>query len=264
MVVVTLRLIDTHSHLNHQDFASDVEETLRRAADAGVDRIIVPGYDLPSSRRAVELAQEHERIYATVGVHPHDAKTFDPDALAEIRAMVVVEKVVAIGEIGLDFHYDFSPRDRQMEAFILQAQLAGEFEIPLVVHTREAAPEVVDVLTSVGVGPAGGVMHHFSGDEAFARQAFDLGLLIGIAGPLTYKKNEELRETVRRVGVERLVVETDAPYASPVPFRGKRNEPAYVAIVAEKVAEITGVALDEVAARTTENAERVFGLGVRR
>lgn len=254
-------LIDTHSHLNHEDFASDLDETLRRAADAGVERIIVPGYDTPSSRRAVEIARQYDVIYATVGVHPHDAKTFDADALAEIRDLAAMDKVVAIGEIGLDFHYNFSPPEQQTEAFILQAKLALELQMPLVIHTREASDEVIDVLTKVGVGPAGGVMHHFSGNEAFARQAFDLGLLLGIAGPLTYKKNEELRETVRLVGIDRLVIETDAPYASPIPFRGKRNEPAYVVYVAEKIAEITGASLDEVAARTTANAKRVFRLG---
>lgn len=252
--------VDTHAHLNHEDFAADLAEVLDRARRAGVTRIVVPGYDLKSSIKAVEIASQFDDVFASVGIHPHDAKTMNASALTEIRRLAGQNKVVAIGETGLDFHYNFSPREQQIEAFAAQARLALELEMPLIVHTREAASEVLATLTKIGVGPAGGVMHHFSGDENLAHGAEDLGLLLGIAGPVTYKKNEELRQTARGVGIDRLVLETDAPYAAPRPMRGKRNEPAYVAYVLEKIAEVTGESPENVAATTTANAERLFGL----
>ncbi|MDO8588322.1 MAG: TatD family hydrolase [Armatimonadota bacterium] len=254
------RLIDTHAHLNHEDFDHDLERVIERAAQEGVERIIVPGYDLPSSRRAVELAGRFEGIYAAVGVHPHDAKTLDAATFAEIRALAGAGGVVAIGEIGLDFHYDLSPRQVQIEAFRAQAALAIELNLPLIVHTREAAEEVLAVLRQTGVGHAAGVMHHFSGGEQFARAAMEMGFILGIAGPVTYKKNDELRETVRRVGLNALVVETDSPYAAPQPVRGKRNEPGYVTRVAARIAEELGLGIEGVAATTTANAEKLFRL----
>ncbi|MDO8682928.1 MAG: TatD family hydrolase [Armatimonadota bacterium] len=253
-------LIDTHAHLNHEDFQDDIREVLERAQTAGVTRIVVPGYDLNSSERAVELAETHDEIYAAVGVHPHDAKTLDDEVLHKIGELAKSDKVVAIGEIGLDFHYDFSPREKQIEAFGVQAQLARELGLPLIVHTREAAEEVLAALRRKTWGENAGVMHHFSGDESFAREALGMGFLLGIAGPITYKKNEDMREVIRQIGIERLVVETDAPYASPQVFRGKRNEPSYVKFVAEKIAELLDLTVEEVAAKTSQNAEELFRL----
>jgi TatD DNase family protein len=253
-------IVDTHTHLNHEDFAGDLEETLARAQAAGVTRMIAPGYDLPSSERAVELARQYGPIFAAVGIHPHDAKSFDEPSLRRLRELAKAPKVVAIGEVGLDFHYNFSPREDQFRAFAAQARLANELGLPLIVHTREASPETTEILEREKPFTAGGVMHHFSGDEALARTAESLGFLVGIAGPVTYKKNDALRDMVKRISPDRIVVETDAPYLSPLPYRGKRNEPSYVVYVLEKLAELLEMTIDQAAEFTTTNAERVFGL----
>lgn len=254
-------LVDTHAHLNHEDFTADLPDTIERARSAGVTRMVVPGYDLPSSERAVQLAAQYDGVYAAVGVHPHDAKTFDGAALAQIRQLAAAPKVVAIGEVGLDFHYNFSPPEKQMEAFDAQVLLALDLDLPLIVHTREASSEVLDILTRRRSPRMTGVMHHFSGDASYAQASIGLGFMLGIAGPVTYKKNEEMREVVRGVGLPHLVVETDSPYASPQPVRGKRNEPASVVYVAEKLAELLDLSMEQIAAQTTEAAVELFRIG---
>lgn len=254
-----MSLIDTHAHLNDQKFASDIDEVVSRANAAGVDRIIVCGYDLESSRTAVELSSRFDCVFATVGVHPHDAKHYDSAAEAEITELSGNEKVLAIGEIGLDFHYDFSPRPEQMAAFEAQIELASKLGKPIVVHSRESNDEALQVLGEHARNIIGCVFHCFSGDEDFARRVLEMGFYIGVDGPVTYKASEKLRRVVEMCPTDRLLVETDCPYLTPVPHRGKRNEPAYVRYVAEEVARIKQMTLEELASATSLNARRLFG-----
>lgn len=250
-------LIDTHSHLNHEDFAEDLPQAITRAREAGVERILVAGYDMPSSEKAVEIAGAYEGVVASVGIHPHDAKSLKPADLDRLRELAAWEKVVAIGEIGLDFHYNFSPREEQEEAFRLQIRLAHELDMPIIVHSREAGDDILDILKSEP--SVRGVMHCFSQDLETAKQVIDLGFYIGVAGPVTYKRSEELREAVEWTPIDRLLVETDCPYLAPQKFRGKRNEPSYVVYVAEKVAEVKSLPFDTIAEKTTQNAYSLFG-----
>lgn len=254
-----VRLIDTHAHLNDSKFAGDLVEVIARATEAGVERIIVPGYDLESSRAAVELAARFESVYATVGVHPHDAKSYNFDTEQAIQELSAAPKVLAIGEIGLDFHYDFSPRPEQRLAFVAQIELAGRLGLPIVVHSRESNPEALEVLRARAGNIVGCVFHFFSGDVDFAREVLDMGFYIGVDGPVTYKASEKQRRVIEMCPLDRLLVETDCPYLTPVPYRGKRNEPAYVRYVAEEVARIRGITLVELAEATSANARRLFG-----
>jgi len=253
-------LFDSHSHLNDRRLRRDVGGVVQRAAAEGVSRIMCVGFDLPSSRLAAEIAGLHSGVWAAVGVHPHDAKTLNDGVLSELARLAREPKVVAIGEIGLDFYRDLSPRPVQEAAFRAQIELAKELEVPVIVHDRNAGPQVLRVIEDQGPPAAGGVLHCFSGSLDLARQAMELGFYIGVAGPVTFQKSDALRAVVRAVPIERLLVETDAPYLTPEPFRGRKdNEPAFVRLVAEKVAEIKGIGLAEVARVTTANALRLFG-----
>lgn len=253
-----MKLIDTHAHMNDSKFDSDVDEVVARANAAGVDKIIVCGCDLESSRAAVGLANRFDCVFATVGVHPHDAKAYDSDTEAIIAELARAEKVLAIGEIGLDFHYDFSPRAQQMAAFEAQIELAHTLQMPIVVHSRESNEEALEVLSGRAQNIVGCVFHCFSGDENFARRVLDMGFYIGVDGPVTYKASEKLRRVVEMCPTDRLLVETDCPYLTPIPHRGKRNEPAYVRLVAEEVARVKGVTIEEIAEATSRNAGCLF------
>jgi TatD DNase family protein len=253
-----MQMIDTHTHLNDPKFDADLDEVIARAEAAGVERMVVCGSDMPSSRRAVEIAGRYESVYATVGVHPHDAKTFHEGDLRELRELSSTDKVIAIGEIGLDFHYDFSPRPEQMSAFEKQLQLAREVRLPVVVHSREAYAETVDIVKAAG-GIEGCVFHYFAGDRKDMEEVLGLGFYIGVDGPVTYKNSETLREVVEACPLDRLLIETDCPYSAPVPHRGKRNEPAFVRYVCEEVARIRGITPQEAGEITTRNACRLFG-----
>lgn len=253
-----MELIDTHAHLDFPQFDGDREEVIERALAAGVKCIVNVGADLASSRRAVALAEEHPQIYAAVGVHPHDAKTLTDEALAELRELTHHPKVVAIGEIGLDFYRDLSPRDKQREAFKRQLALAQELDKPVIIHDREAHAEVMETLRRwQGLH---GVLHCFSGDLEMARKAIELGFYISIAGPVTFKKARRLAEIVHQLPLKHLLIETDSPYLTPHPHRGKRNEPAYVKLVAQRIAALKEVPPETVARTTTDNARAVFGL----
>jgi len=226
-------------------------------------RVITIGYDLASSKSGVEMAGSLPGVFAAVGIHPHDAAVAPPDYVESLRRLAARERVVAIGEIGLDFYRDFCPRPVQWEVFIAQLRLARELDLPVVIHCREAHAEVYELLRSEGKGLAG-VMHCFSGSWEEARPFLALGFYISIAGPVTFPQSGKLSEVARRVPLDRLLLETDAPYLAPVPYRGKRNEPAYLVHIARKVAEIRGIGLGELAWATTENASRLFrqeGLG---
>ena len=252
-------MIDTHAHLEMEAFDDDREAVLQRAAEAGLVAIVTVGTTLPDCEKAVALAQRYAPVYAAVGIHPHEVKEIDGATYAALRTLACREKVVAIGEIGLDFFYDHSPRDLQLRCFGEQLALAEELDLPVIIHDREAHAETLEILAS-GKGRLRGVLHCFSGDWAMARQCLDWGFYLSIAGPVTYKKSETLREVARQMPIERLLIETDAPYLSPQPFRGKRNEPAYVVETARCVAEIRGMPVEEFKGLTADNARRLFGL----
>ena len=260
-------LIDTHAHLDLPQFDADRAAVVERAQAAGVEVIVNAGADMDSSRRAVALAEQYPEVYAGVGVHPHDAKQVDGDALAALRELARQPKVVAVGEIGLDFYRNLSPQDVQRRAFQAQLAWAARLGKPVIIHDREAHAEVLKALTSWAAGLAGsplagrvGVLHSFSGDLLMAKRAIDLGFYISISGPVTYQSARRLAEIVQALPLNRLLIETDCPYLTPHPHRGKRNEPAYVRLVAEKIADIKGLTVDMVAAATTANARLLFEL----
>jgi TatD DNase family protein len=257
-------LIDTHTHLDSPHFDGDRERVIKRATTAGIGTIVNVGADLASSQAAVALAEAYPQVYAAVGVHPHDAKTVTGKMLEELRALARHPKVVAIGEIGLDFYRDLSPRDQQRQAFQQQLALASEIEKPVIIHDREAHKEVMATLRQwVKSSPEPtGVLHCFSGDLAMAQEAIELGFYISIAGPVTFKNARRLRDLVRQLPLEKLLVETDCPYLTPHPHRGKRNEPAYVKLVAQEIARAQGVSLEETARTTSDNAQALFALNL--
>jgi TatD DNase family protein len=274
----SILLVDTHTHLDFPQFDDDRERVIERAATAGVRAIVDIGTDLASSQAAVALAEAYPQVYAAVGVHPHDAKTLTGEMLEELRALASHPKVVAVGEIGLDFYRDLSPRDQQHQVFEQQLVLASEVGKPVIIHDREAHQEIMATLRHwpcpevppeldegrnrrvEGSHQPTGVLHCFSGDRAMAQEAIEMGFYISVAGPVTFKNARRLRELVRQLPLEKLLVETDCPYLAPHPHRGKRNEPAYVKLVAQEVARIKGLSLEEVARITSDNARALFAL----
>lgn len=257
--------VDSHAHLDGPEFDADRDAVIQRARDAGVSTILNVGTGDPHSgalERAVELAEKHAGIYAAVGTHPHDARLFDDRAEERIASLARQSpRVIAWGEIGLDFHYDNSPRDAQMSAFRRQLQLAREARLPVIIHTREAEAETIDILRAEWSG-AGlpGVMHCFSGSLALAQQAIELGFVISFSGIVTFKKADDLRSIAAEVPLDRLLIETDCPFLAPVPFRGKRNEPAFVVEVARCLAALRGVSPEEMAQATKNNFANTFRL----
>jgi TatD DNase family protein len=250
-------MIDSHAHLTAKSYRKDLKDVLQRAAENGVNAILTVGFDMGSSEAGVRLAGEHGEVYAAVGVHPHDAKTFDLTALGRLEDLAEDSKVVAIGEIGLDFYRDLSPRRMQEDAFRLQIGLAKQLDLPIIVHDRDAHQRTVQVLREERVSH--GVLHCFSGDVNLARQAIDMGLYISFAGPITYE-GKRAEEILGRIPEDRVLIETDCPYLAPVPFRGKRNEPAYVCFVLERVARILNRPAGEIDALTEHNTRTLFGL----
>ena len=257
--------IDSHAHIDGPEFDADREQVIQRALDAGVSAILNVGTGDPHSgalERAVELAQQYENVYTAVGVHPHDARLFDERAEQRVGELVKEgRRVIAWGEIGLDFHYDNSPRQVQIDVFRRQLHLARDANLPVIVHTREAETETIDSLKSEWAGSKlPGIMHCFSGSRALAAKAIDLGFFISFSGILTFKKADELRVVANEVPLDRMLIETDCPFLSPVPFRGKRNEPAHVVEVARCLAQLREVSLEEIARITTENFTGLFKL----
>lgn len=251
--------IDSHAHLNDEAFKLDVDQIIDNALKAGVKAILVPGFDLVSSVKAVELAKEHQMIWAAVGVHPHDAKTWGRATAAQLEQLLAENKVVAVGEIGLDYHYNYSTKEEQLKAFIEQINIAKSFHKPIIIHNREAHQDTFETLTRERVGSVGGVMHCFSGSREMAAQFVQLGLYISFAGPLTFTNAAKLREAAAGVPMDKLLVETDSPYLAPHPQRGRRNEPAYVRLVGEKLAEVKERSVAEVMATTVANFKTLFG-----
>ena len=255
-------LIDSHAHLEMPEFEGDLEEVIQRAKASGVEYIFTVGTEKKDWGRAIEIAHSHPPIYAILGVHPHNAKEIDDQTYPTLRKLCREEKVKAYGEIGLDFYRDHSPRDVQLKRFREQIWLAKELGLPIVVHDREAHRETVEVLNSEKAEECGGIIHCFSGDERMAKECIDMGFYISVPGSITFKNAAGFQEVVKRLPLQSLLLETDAPFLAPVPFRGKRNEPGYVRYTAQKVAEIKKVSVKEVAEVTAENALRVFRLNL--
>lgn len=265
-------LIDSHCHLDMPHFDKDRDEVVARARDAGVVAMVTQGVDVSSSRKAIALADRYPEVYAAVGIHPNDCANFQSDWLENIRAMAVHPKVVAIGEIGLDDYWKTVPMDQQLRVLRLQLDLAAELGLPVVLHDREAHGPMMAELrvwvkerlpgTPLARRPWPGVLHSFSGDLAMAQEAYDLGFVLGLAGPVTFKNARNLQALAKQLDPGRLMLETDSPYLTPHPFRGKRNEPARVKLVAEKLAELWEMPFEEAASRTTATARTFFNLPI--
>jgi TatD DNase family protein len=258
----SLSLVDSHAHIQGKEYAGEVEAVIARARAAGIDKIIAVGGagEMSSNHDAVALADSYENVYATVGMHPHDAKDVGPEELKSLRDLTVDPKVVAVGETGLDYYYSHSPHGVQRRVFAEFIHLARQTGLPLVVHEREAAKDAAQLLRSEGNGDLRGVIHCFTGNYEAACVYLDLGFYLSFTGIITFKNAEPLRDVVRQVPLEKLFVETDSPYLTPVPHRGKRNEPAYVRLVAEALAMIKGVSLEDVAQITSGNVRDLFNI----
>lgn len=255
-------LIDTHVHLDDPRYDPDRDAMFQRAHEAGVEKFVTIGCDLSTSYAAVQLAKNQTNVYATIGVHPHEVKRIEANWYKEFSQLAHQPKVVAFGEIGLDYHYDHSPRETQRQRFREQIQLAQSLSLPLVIHTREAQEDTMAILHEEQAEKTGGVFHCFSEDLAFAKRALDLGFYLSFSGIITFRNASQLREVIRTVPDDRLLIETDAPYLTPAPYRGKRNESAYVTYVAEQIAELkygdSKAGLARVAELTTKNACQLF------
>jgi TatD DNase family protein len=253
-------LVDSHCHLDDARFDPDREAVIERARAAGVETMLAVGTGSgpPDLEAGIRLADAHPGMHASVGVHPHDAAKAAPETFDRLRELLAHAKVVAIGEIGLDYHYNFSPPEVQREVFARQLEIARAAGVPVIIHTREAWPDTLRLLEEAGAGS--GIMHCFSGGPQEAEQVLALGFYVSFAGVVTFPKALRVQAAARMVPLDRLLIETDAPYLAPVPHRGKRNEPAFVVETARKVAELRAAAVEEIAAATTGNFRRLFGL----
>lgn len=258
-------LVDTHCHLDHHKTPGTPAEIVQRADAAGVGQLVnvESGATLEANETTIATAEAFPHVYAAIGIHPHDAGEVTDAIVEGIRALSTRDKVVAIGEAGLDYHYDRHPRELQRDAFARWIALARDVDLPLVVHTRDAEDDTLDVLRAERLGPAGGVIHCFTGTLDFARKAVDLGFFVSIPGVVTFRNAGEIPETAKWLPADRILVETDSPYLAPIPRRGRPNEPAYVAHTAAFVAGLRGVSLEDLARTTTANAQRLFRLPAR-
>lgn len=249
-------LFDTHAHLNDERFCEDRHSLIMSLKENGVGAYCEIGFDMPSSRKAAALAQKYDFVYSAVGVHPHDSKDMTEGDIPEIRELLSKEKVVALGEIGLDYYYDNSDRPTQRMWFARQLEIAKEVNMPVVIHSRDAMADTIEILKGHSNGD--GIIHCYSGSRESAKILLNMGYYISFAGPVTFKNAREALEVIDYVPMDRLLIETDSPYLAPVPYRGKRNCPVYVAEVAKKVAEIKGITFEEVARITFENAKKIY------
>ena len=255
-------VIDTHAHLEMSQYDEDRGEVIKRAHDAGIGAIVTVGIDIESCRKAVALANEFAFIYAVLGIHPHNAQEVDASTYPVLKDLLQHDKVRALGEIGLDFFRNISPQNVQRKRFRELIALAREVKLPVVVHDRDAHDETLSILKEEKAFEVGGVLHCFSGDYGMAAQCFDMGFYISIPGTVTFRNAHALQEVVRRSPLERMLIETDAPFLTPVPFRGKRNEPSYVRFVADTIAQLKGIDANEVALVSTRNAQSLFHIPV--
>lgn len=252
--------IDTHVHLNADQYEEDLQEVIDRALEANVKKMVVIGFDRITIERAMKLVEEYSFIYAVVGWHPVDAIDCTEEDLRWIEELAAHEKVVGIGEMGLDYHWDKSPKDIQQEIFRKQIRLAQKVKLPIIIHNRDATEDVIRILQEEEAYLTGGIMHCFGGSVETAKQCIDMNFMISLGGPVTFKNAKKPKEVAAEIPLEYLLIETDAPYLAPHPHRGKRNEPALVPLVAEEIARLKGISIEEVAEATTKNAERFFNL----
>ncbi|MFZ5646187.1 MAG: TatD family hydrolase [Bacillota bacterium] len=255
-----LILVDTHAHIDIEEFDGDREETVQRASESGVAVIVNASFDLESSRRSVALAGRYSGLYAIVGIHPHDADEAPQGYLDRLAELARDPKVVALGEMGLDYYRNLSPREAQQRVFREQLALARELEMPVVIHDRDAHGDLMDIIRKDGVPEKGGVMHCYSGSWEMAQECMKRGFYISIAGPVTYPNAARLKDIAARLPSDRILIETDCPYLSPQVYRGRRNEPAYVKYVAEEIARLRGISTGEFARAASSNAARIFGI----
>jgi TatD DNase family protein len=253
-------LFDTHVHLNDEQYSEDLVEVVERALGEGVTNMVVVGFDRPTIEKAMKLAEQYEFIYACVGWHPVDAIDMTDDDLHWIEELASHPKVVAIGEMGLDYHWDKSPKDIQKEVFRKQIRLAKKVKLPIVIHNREATADIVEILKEEKAEEVGGIMHCFSGSSEIAMECVKMNFYISLGGPVTFKNAKKPKEVAADIPLDKLLIETDCPYLAPHPYRGQRNEPGLVKLVAEKIAEIKGITLEEVAEITTQNAKKLFAI----
>ncbi|WP_432353745.1 TatD family hydrolase [Sporosarcina sp. A2] len=253
-------LIDTHVHLNAEQYEEDIDQVIERALEAGIERMVVVGFDRPTILKAMELAEKHSFIYAVVGWHPVDAIDCTEADLKWIEELAAHPKVVGIGETGLDYHWDKSPKEVQQEVFRKQIRLAQKVKLPIIIHNRDATADVVRILQEEEAEITGGIMHCFSGSVETAKQCIDMNFMISLGGPVTFKNAKMPKQVATEIPLDYLLVETDAPYLAPHPHRGKRNEPAFVKLVAEQIAELKGISVEEVAEITTRNAMKLFSI----
>lgn len=262
-----MRLVDSHCHLDFERFDEDRQAVMARAIDTGLERMLVPGIDMATSRVAVALADGYPQVFAAIGIQPNSGMSWERSTLKELEELAAHPKVVAIGEIGLDYHWDKTPTDLQVEIFDQQLALAARLDLPVVIHNREATEDTIaallqwrSTLAAEGspLADRPGVLHSYSGNIKQAQQVLEVGFYLGISGPVTFKKADMLRQVAAQTPLERLLIETDSPYLTPEPHRGKRNEPAYVRFVAQKIAELRSLPIEEVAQQTTENATRLL------
>lgn len=253
-------LIDSHCHLDMENSQDDIDNLIDSAKQCQINTIMTIGIDLASSQQAVELAHTYPGVYASVGIHPHSAEDGDDTVYQQLQELAVSEKVVAYGEIGLDYAKQYAPVERQRGEFARQLTLAKELELPIIIHDRDAHGDTLQILKEQGPFPAGGVMHCFSGEITFAHQVLDLGLYISIPGIVTFKNASDLQKVAQEIPLDRMLLETDGPFLTPVPFRGKRNRPEYLLYTAAMVAELRGITIDQVAWQTSLNTRKLFSL----
>lgn len=253
------QMIDSHAHLDDEKFNVDREEVIQKLQEKFVKYVINPSSDMESSKRVVELSKEYENIFAAVGVHPHEAEDFESKDLEKLRELAKNPKVVAIGEIGLDYFYDNSPREIQKEVFKKQLQLSVELKLPVIIHTREAMGDTFDILNEFK-GKVSGVMHCYTGSIEMAKRFMELGFYISIAGPVTFKNATNVKDMAKQIPLDKLLIETDSPYLTPVPNRGKRNDPSNVLYVADMLANLKEISIDEIIENSRENTIKLFSL----
>ncbi|SDI96634.1 TatD family hydrolase [Alteribacillus bidgolensis] len=251
-------LFDTHVHLNIDQFEEDVEDTINRAKSEGVEWMTVVGFDRETIPKAMELAETYDFIYAAVGWHPVDAIDMTEEDLKWLEELAADPKVVALGEMGLDYHWDKSPKEVQKEVFRKQIHLAKKVNLPIIIHDREAHQDIVDILKEENAAETGGIMHCFGGSLEIAKECLKMNFYISFGGPVTFKNAKKPKEVAKEIPMDRLLVETDSPFLAPHPYRGKRNEPAYVKLVAEKIAELKEISFETLAEQTTANAKKLF------
>ncbi|HZK25988.1 MAG TPA: TatD family hydrolase [Thermoclostridium sp.] len=253
-------IVDSHAHYDDKQFDTDRADVLKRVQQQGVTRVVNPASNLISAQRCIELSEEYDFVYCAVGIHPHDSQEYSQQSEEIIREMAAHKKVVAIGEIGLDYHYDFSPRDIQKQCFAAHIQLALQLNLPMIIHNRESHKDILDIIRAEKGFNAGGVFHCFTGSVEMAKEVLDMGFYIALGGAVTFKNAKRPVEVARYVPIDRLLVETDSPYMAPVPHRGKRNDSGYLNEIIQKISEIRNSDFDDIANKTAQNANKLFGL----